>query len=231
MMLIIIIIIVITIIQIITIIIMMMMMIIIMIIIIIIIIILITVVPPVAQASPAGSPAASPRGERPPGPAPPASWRPELAKSARVADGMSDFVRIHTPTLHQTPHTFVQMKHIRRVGLRSAALFGTRPARRRRVGAERCPKKLARRAASSLGRGDDTVGNPPRAQISQFELFELILFLKLGKQFPVEQFEATASQSAVPSPPLSHATASVSAREPAPPVERAGERQRTFGRS
>ena len=31
----------------------------------------------------------------------------------------------------------------------------------------------------TLGRGDDTVGNPHRAQISQFELFELILLLKL----------------------------------------------------
>ena len=33
-----------------------------------------------------------------------------------------------------------------------------------------------------FGRGDDTVGNPRRAQISQFELFELILLLKIGKQ-------------------------------------------------
>ena len=39
-----------------------------------------------------------------------------------------------------------------------------------------------------------------RAQISQFEPFELILLLKLDKQFPVERFEAAASQSAVPSP-------------------------------
>ena len=54
----------------------------------------------------------------------------------------------------------------------------------------------------AIGRGDDAVGNPQRAQISQFELFELILLLKLGKQFPVEQFEATVSQSTVPSPPL-----------------------------
>ena len=53
-----------------------------------------------------------------------------------------------------------------------------------------------------LGRGDDTAGSPRRAQISQFELFELILFLKLDKQFPVEQFEATVSQSTVPSPLL-----------------------------
>ena len=48
----------------------------------------------------------------------------------------------------------------------------------------------------------DTVGNPHRAQISQFEMFELILLLKLDRQFPVEQFEATASQSTVPPPPL-----------------------------
>ena len=34
----------------------------------------------------------------------------------------------------------------------------------------------------NLGSGDDTVGNPHRARISQFELFELILFLKLDKQ-------------------------------------------------
>ena len=34
------------------------------------------------------------------------------------------------------------------------------------------------------------------------ELFEFILLLKLDKQFPVEQFEATVSQSTVPSPPL-----------------------------
>ena len=48
----------------------------------------------------------------------------------------------------------------------------------------------------------DRVGNPRRTQISRFELFELILLLKLDKQFPVEQFETTASQSTVPSPPL-----------------------------
>ena len=53
-----------------------------------------------------------------------------------------------------------------------------------------------------LGRGDDTVGNPHRAQIVQFELFELILLLTLAKQFPVERFEATVSQSTVPSPPV-----------------------------
>ena len=56
---------------------------------------------------------------------------------------------------------------------------------------------------SHLGRGDDTIGSPHRTQISQFECFELILVLKLDKQFPAEQFEATVSQSTVPSPPLS----------------------------
>ena len=40
-----------------------------------------------------------------------------------------------------------------------------------------------------------------RAQTSQFEVCELILLLKLDKQLPVEQFEATVSQSTVPSLP------------------------------
>ena len=52
-----------------------------------------------------------------------------------------------------------------------------------------------------FGRGDDTVGNPHRAQICQFEYFEPILLLKF-KQFPVERFEATVSQSTGPSPLL-----------------------------
>ena len=56
--------------------------------------------------------------------------------------------------------------------------------------------------AHKFGTGDDTVGNPRRAQMYQFELFELILLLKLDKHFPVEQFEATVSQSTVPFPPL-----------------------------
>ena len=53
-----------------------------------------------------------------------------------------------------------------------------------------------------LGRGDDAVGNPRRAQVSQFQLFELILLLRSAKQFPVEQIEAIVSQSAAPTPPL-----------------------------
>ena len=53
-----------------------------------------------------------------------------------------------------------------------------------------------------VGRGNDAVGNPPRAQFLQFEFFELILLSKLDKLFPVEQFEATVSQSTVNSPLL-----------------------------
>ena len=45
------------------------------------------------------------------------------------------------------------------------------------------------------------VGNPHRAQICQFGFFELIFLFKLDKQFPVERFEATASQSTIPSLP------------------------------
>ena len=56
--------------------------------------------------------------------------------------------------------------------------------------------------AVRFGRGVDTLRNPHRAQISQFELFELMLFLKLDKQLPVERFEARVSQSTVPSPHL-----------------------------
>ena len=61
-----------------------------------------------------------------------------------------------------------------------------------------------------IGRGDDSVWKPSwssnfsfRAQISQFELFELMLFLKLDEWLPVERFEATVSQSTVASPLLS----------------------------
>ena len=62
-------------------------------------------------------------------------------------------------------------------------------------------------------RGDDTVGNPHRAQIVQFELFELILLLKLYKGFSIEQFEPTVSQPQQ-HPPLSRSTARSRARQP-----------------
>ena len=55
-----------------------------------------------------------------------------------------------------------------------------------------------------IAREDDTVGNPhrDRARIYKLEVFELILLLKFDKQFPVEEFAAAVSQSAVPTPPL-----------------------------
>ena len=82
----------------------------------------------------------------------------------------------------------------------------------------------------SLGRGDDTCGNPHRAQISQFELFELLLSLKLDNQFSIERFEAAASRSAVPSPPLSSlAVAGRAALGPAASPARASGRMITFG--
>ena len=56
---------------------------------------------------------------------------------------------------------------------------------------------------AAIGRGDDSVGNPNRGQTYQYEyeLFEIIPVFNLDKQFPVEQFEPTVSQSTVPSPP------------------------------
>ena len=61
-------------------------------------------------------------------------------------------------------------------------------------------------ATTLVGMGDGTVGDSHGAQISQFEFFELILLLKLDKQLPVEQIEATVSQSTVPSPLLLNVT-------------------------
>ena len=55
-----------------------------------------------------------------------------------------------------------------------------------------------------LRKGDDTVGNPRRAQISRFEFVELILLLSLDKQFSIEHFEPTVSRSTVPSPSLTY---------------------------
>ena len=46
-----------------------------------------------------------------------------------------------------------------------------------------------------LGRGDDTAGNPRRAQNYPFALFEFILRLELDKRLPVEQFEARRGRS------------------------------------
>ena len=76
-----------------------------------------------------------------------------------------------------------------------------------------------------LGRGDDTVGSPHRAQISQFDIFEFILLLKLDEHFPVGQFEAAVSQSAVSSPPLTGAQR----RPEAARLHRARPRQKASG--
>ena len=64
-------------------------------------------------------------------------------------------------------------------------------------------------SSSSIGRGDDSVGNPYRAQISQFELLEHYPFVYWdwtngslsSNSRQVDRFEAAVSQSAVPSPP------------------------------
>ena len=75
---------------------------------------------------------------------------------------------------------------------------GIQPARG--VGRLAAPRRGPRREGSAGGMM--RLGSPRRAQISQLELFEFILLLKLGKLFPVEPFEPTASQSMVPSPTL-----------------------------
>ena len=83
-------------------------------------------------------------------------------------------------------------------------------------------RALASRSGANDRKGDDTVGNPPRARILHFELFELKFlnssFSSLSSCWnqtdsslssnsrQVERFEATESQSAEPSPPLKWAT-------------------------
>ena len=53
---------------------------------------------------------------------------------------------------------------------------------------------------ASFGSGDDTVGNPHRAQIAQLECFDIILLLKSDELLPVKQFEATVSVSSISKP-------------------------------
>ena len=55
-----------------------------------------------------------------------------------------------------------------------------------------------------LCRGDDTVGNPHRAQIDSIRYFRAYPLIDIRQQLPVEQFEVTVSQSAAPSPLLIH---------------------------
>ena len=68
-----------------------------------------------------------------------------------------------------------------------------------------------------FGRGDDTLGKPRRAQISQLELFEIALLLKLYQQFTVERFQVSAFQSMVPCPPLNIKISRVYSIVPCPP--------------
>ena len=61
--------------------------------------------------------------------------------------------------------------------------------------------------AQEFGRGDDTVGNPHRAQISQFELFELVLLLELDKTVPRRAIRGSSISVSSTLPPLSIACA------------------------
>ena len=78
----------------------------------------------------------------------------------------------------------------------------TSPRGREVAAPQRAPLDRRCQPRAGLGRGEDRVGNPFRARISRFELFELIPSCKLDRQLPVERFEAAVSQSTVPSPPL-----------------------------
>ena len=59
--------------------------------------------------------------------------------------------------------------------------WGGHPLQRTGEGKSATGARGSKDSKPAIGRGDDTVGNPHRAQISQFELFELILLLKLDK--------------------------------------------------
>ena len=61
------------------------------------------------------------------------------------------------------------------------------------------------RPGTGFGRGDDTVGNPHRAHISQFEFFELSLTLNLYRQtVPCRAIRGNSISvsSTLPLPPL-----------------------------
>ena len=72
-----------------------------------------------------------------------------------------------------------------------ALLRGSRLRRAPLVGSGRGRSCTIKARSALFGRGDDTVGDPHRARNYRFELFELVLLLKLDKQLPVEQFEAS----------------------------------------
>ena len=53
-----------------------------------------------------------------------------------------------------------------------------------------------------LGKGDDTIRIPHRAQLSPFELFEVIFLVILDRQLPVERFKQPYLGQQHPPPPL-----------------------------
>ena len=53
------------------------------------------------------------------------------------------------------------------------------------------------RKCSRIGRGDDTVGNPHRAQISQFELFEVKFISRAFRVCPLVEIRQTAPCQAI----------------------------------
>ena len=71
-----------------------------------------------------------------------------------------------------------------------------------RVGVKGCTRRpCTHRPCTHIGRGDNTVGSPHRAQIVQFEFLGAYPRIELDDKFPVEQFEATASQFSLQYPP------------------------------
>ena len=59
------------------------------------------------------------------------------------------------------------------------------------VGSQRDKHRITHMPEEPFGRGDDTVGNPRRAQSSQFEVVEVITLSKVHRQFSIGQLEAT----------------------------------------
>ena len=94
------------------------------------------------------------------------------------------------------------LKQYKSMGTKRACF--SRGARSRIV--RRKPKTFVARVVGVLvtlfGRGDDTVGNPHRAQICQFELLELILLLKLDTHSLSSNSRHSISVNSTVPPPL-----------------------------
>ena len=61
-----------------------------------------------------------------------------------------------------------------------------RALRAKQADMRRVAREWLVRFDQDIGRGDDAVGRPRRAQICQFELFELLLLSKLDEQLSIE---------------------------------------------